>query len=361
MPKKDQPNYTELTHQVVRDSPEPLSFADIVRRVQAIAPIKTANPKNTLRGAISQSRLIAATGDGRYGWMPRLMNGSALRLTLSKPDLERAAIEFGDELREALWPTFFEIQKREDRSPVHVRLPDRTVTDIPLTFLGESQWGTTGSPEFWKWFKQLKAKPGDHLIFRVIDGEAKSYSVEFERRSARDEEAIAERNRTIVQAAAEILRKSVWGAAIWDIAARLLAFGQYRHPIPPDPLAEIWTREVWEPILAAKGYQGGWAPVDIGAADELARELFGNVAQAHDVGHPPDLPAEYLSGGSRRPRPSALAKRGRVKTFTLRVNHRALPKVWRDIELAEDQTLEDLHLIIQRAFRWMIRCRSSSV
>ena len=36
----------------------------------------------------------------------------------------------------------------------------------------------------------------------------------------------------------------------------------------------------------------------------------------------------------------------------LRVNHRALPKVWRDIEIAADQTLEDLHLMIQQVFDW---------
>ncbi|MCW8961420.1 MAG: plasmid pRiA4b ORF-3 family protein, partial [Ignavibacteriaceae bacterium] len=29
-----------------------------------------------------------------------------------------------------------------------------------------------------------------------------------------------------------------------------------------------------------------------------------------------------------------------------------IPKVWRDIELAEDQTLEDLHLAIQQAYGW---------
>jgi hypothetical protein len=34
------------------------------------------------------------------------------------------------------------------------------------------------------------------------------------------------------------------------------------------------------------------------------------------------------------------------------VNHRALSQVWRDIELAEDQSLEDLHLQIQQAFGW---------
>lgn len=34
------------------------------------------------------------------------------------------------------------------------------------------------------------------------------------------------------------------------------------------------------------------------------------------------------------------------------MNHRAAPEAWCDIELAEDQTLEDLHLEIQRLFRW---------
>jgi hypothetical protein len=71
-----------------------------------------------------------------------------------------------------------------------------------------------------------------------------------------------------------------------------------------------------------------------------------------NLDHPRDLPREYRPGSSRRPRPSRLAAKGPVKTFVLRVNHRALPKVWRDIEIAEDQTLEDLHLAIQRAYEW---------
>jgi hypothetical protein len=35
---KPQISFTELTHQVVRESPEPLSFAEIMRRVAAITP-----------------------------------------------------------------------------------------------------------------------------------------------------------------------------------------------------------------------------------------------------------------------------------------------------------------------------------
>jgi hypothetical protein len=76
------------------------------------------------------------------------------------------------------------------------------------------------------------------------------------------------------------------------------------------------------------------------------------VTRVYDYDEPPDLPPEYQPGPRRRPRPSRKASRGLVRTFTLRVNHRALPQVWRDVEIAEDQTLEDLHLMIQRAYEW---------
>jgi hypothetical protein len=258
---KDKLSYTDLTYQIVRESPEPLPFDEIVRRVHAITPIKTKNPKGTIRSAIGQGRLIVATGDGRYGWMPRVITGSVLRLTLSDSDLDGEAVEFGDDLREALWPSFFEIQKREDRGPVSLRLPGGTVTPLPLDFLGpvgQGRWGTAGSPDFWKWFKGLKAKRRDHLIFRVIDGDAKLYGVEFQPRSARDESAIAARNQALLEAALAFYRKSVNGAPDWDTVRHLLATGKYRHPVPPDPFSEIWTPRVWKPELAKKASRGGW-------------------------------------------------------------------------------------------------------
>ena len=87
MPKTDQPSYTALAHQVVQAAPEPLPFDEIMRRVQQLRPIDTKNPKSTMRNAISQSRLIVNTGDGRFGWMLRLINGSIMRLTLAANDL----------------------------------------------------------------------------------------------------------------------------------------------------------------------------------------------------------------------------------------------------------------------------------
>jgi hypothetical protein len=65
------------------------------------------------------------------------------------------------------------------------------------------------------------------------------------------------------------------------------------------------------------------------------------------------LPREYDPNyGRRRSRPSRKAQEGTFTSYTFRINHRALPEVWRDIELAEDQTLEDLHLAIQQAYCW---------
>ncbi len=352
-------SFTELTHQVVRESPEPLPFAEIMQRVNDIMPITTKNPKSTIRSAVSQSRLIVATGDGRYGWKPRLITGSVLRLTLSELDLTGEAIEFGDELQDALWPAFFESTKRRDIGPVQVELPTGMITQFALEHLGKpAHWGTRGSPEFWAWFEKLGAVLGDHLIFHVLDGEAKLHRVEFEPRSARDEAAIAERNQVIVQAALTFVRKRHYGTTPWELTVHLLSTGQYRHPIPPDPLSEIWTPEVWAETLVAKEIAGGgWfftgEVIEQPKPDSELSILFGAPVQVYDYENPPDLPHEYdPDRGQRRPRASRKAKEGSVKTFVFRVNHRALPRVWRDIELAEDQNLEDLHLMIQRAYDW---------
>jgi hypothetical protein len=62
----------------------------------------------------------------------------------------------------------------------------------------------------------------------------------------------------MVQAAQAYFRRTVSGAAIWDISSHLLATGQYYHPVPPDPLEQIWTRELWEPELNKRPVRGGW-------------------------------------------------------------------------------------------------------
>jgi len=100
-------------YQVVRESAEPLPFAEIMQRVNELFPITTKNPKSTIRNAISQSRLVINIGDGRYGWKYRLINGSLIRLPLSEADLNQRQIIYSDELWDALWPAFFRKSKAQ--------------------------------------------------------------------------------------------------------------------------------------------------------------------------------------------------------------------------------------------------------
>ena len=64
---KQKISFTQLTHDVVQQSLEPLPFDDIMSKVNALHPITTKNPKSTIRNAISQSHMIVSTGDGRFG------------------------------------------------------------------------------------------------------------------------------------------------------------------------------------------------------------------------------------------------------------------------------------------------------
>ncbi|CAG0983952.1 hypothetical protein ANRL3_02317 [Anaerolineae bacterium] len=335
------PNYTDLVHQVVRESPEPLPFAEIMQRVNAIERITTKHPEGTIRNAISQSRLIVNTGNARYGWKYRVINGSVLRLTLSESDCRGMALEFTEELRDALWPAFFALQKRADRNPVNLQLPDGQTTRIPLDHFRETRWGTKGSPELWQWFKSVRAEPGDALILRVLDGEARLYAVEFQPRAARDESAIVARNQQVLQASLEYFRRTVSGAELWDISSHLLATGQYKHPVPPDSLEKLWTRDLWEPELAKKPVRGGWVYVGRDDSDAMIASLI-----------------EQLRGET----PFSKKKREQASIFqvaipnsiyqlkvTLQDSH---PAIWRRIQVPDNILLPQLHGVLQLAMGW---------
>jgi hypothetical protein len=353
MARNDTPSYADLVHQVVFEAGEPLSADDILQRVHQLRPVTTKKPGQTIRGAISASKSIIPVGDGRYGWKAHLLDGAVVRLTLSIEDLKGTAVEIGNEARDALWPTFYEIHKRSDEGPVEVQLPDGSKTFWALCYLGSTRWGIEAPELFWSWLKSQKAQPRDHLLFTVLDAQNKRYAVHFEARSDRDDSQIMARNVAIIQETdSYVLSRMVsYDTAIWDLATHLLTQGHYHHPVAPDPLSEILTINDSVVLLQrepALDYPGTFSD----SRAHLAAAFLHAGTASEAVLDPPDLPPEYKSGPNRRPRPSPRALKGVVKTYLLRIYHRAVEHVWRDIEIATDQTLEDLHLMIQRAFGW---------
>jgi hypothetical protein len=344
-----QPSYAQLTRDIVQTTTEPLTVDEILARVNAQRPITTKNPQNTIRAAIQDSAMIVHVGAGYYGWKTRVIKNSILRYTLRESDLLMDVLQYSDELQDALCPTFFAKKPYQDFGPANVILPDGVATEFPFERLYQGVWGTHATPEFWEWLETQKADAGDHLIFQVLNAEERQYSLTFQSRRERDERAIAERNQQFLELIIKMLNRP-YSAAPWEITTHALAHGLYRHPVPPDPLHEIWRDDrFWTPMRYLAEEEDSPEPTP----DPLLSALFERPAQVYDPEDPPDLPREYDPNyGRRRPRPSQKAKEGDFTSCTFRIRHRALPEVWRDIALAEDQTLEDLHLAIQQAYGW---------
>lgn len=342
-----QKSYSQLTRDVVQASPEPQSVDEIVEQVNTLRPITSKNPKNTIRTAIQASAMIVFTGEG-FGWKSKIINGSIVRYTLRESDLLMEVLQYSDELQDALCPSFHAQEQYKDLNPARVELPNGSVTEFPFERLYPGVWGTHATPVFWEWIDNQNVDAGDHLLFKILNAEERRYSVTFEARRDRNGPAISERNQVFVEMIVKMLNRP-YGAAPWEITTHALARGYYQHPIPPDPLHEIWRENIWN-----------FRPQEDVAylrpeteADPLLSELFERPAQVYNPENPPDLPPEYDPNyGRRRPMPSTKVQDGKFTSYTFRINHRALPEVWRDIELAEDQTLEDLHLMIQQAYGW---------
>ena len=309
MKKTEVPGYAELVRQVVRTTPKLLTSEQITQRVAALRPIETRSPSATIRGVITLCRLIARGGEAGYGWYPRMINGASVRVPLFAEEFDREFIGLDDLARDLLCPSFFAEQSLKQREPITLTLPtgERIHPALMLQHVGQGDWGTEATPEFWRWLAQQQPHSGDSLILTCEDGEARTYRVEYEATAARDEAALRHHTHAVTHAAREYLwRNRAHGSAPWDLAQHLLASGQYHHTVPPAPYNQIWNRvEAERMILEAAAEM----PSRKTAA---ARQAYQLLVQLQDI-HPP---------------------------------------IWRRIVVTDRTTLAQLHWIIQLTLGW---------
>lgn len=306
--KQDEISYASLVRQVVRDSPDPIAADEILHRVDAIRPVETRSPKNTIRSALASCRLIAHDGEGCYGWFPRMLKGSVVRAPLISSDLEAKRIIIEDDIRDLLWPAFFASDGEFlDRAPVTSVLPDGTRTQIPLDFFGNGIWGTTGSSAFWSWLDSCRSRTGDHLIFEAIDAEARIYAVRYEDQESRNLILLYARSEEVEHAAEDHLwRRRAFGLDPIALVRYLLGAGYYKDPVPPESIPLIWNRA-----------------------------------------YPAHLIIDSMLE-NRRKRPAKNRKLFQLKIALSDID----PPVWRRLVVPDTATLTDLHYFIQLAMGW---------
>lgn len=240
MANRYEPSYADLVYQVLKSAGHPLTYQEIFDQVDRRRPVTTKNPKGTIRNVLSQGRQLVNTGDGRYGYLPQLVRGSLLRVPLTEKKPANHPLVFPDEVRHALWPSFLEIQKRIDRRPAHVQLPNGEVALLSLDFLGPSIWGSGVAEGLRRYLVDCRAAAGDSLLIRVVEGEDGCAEAWFESRYKRDDAAIGARNRELADAIEQLMRRRPEdGPFMWEIVVPLLGRGAYHSNVAPDPLEAI--------------------------------------------------------------------------------------------------------------------------
>lgn len=229
---------TDLVLRVLREAHQPLTVEEILAGVQKLAPVHSANPRNTMRKAISQMFLVQPTSDGRYAYLPYLLSDNHFRHPIDRTELLNQYFLLGPELVTALWPATFEIAKRRSESSAILQL-DGQEAEATRVYREVEGWGMQGDARFWSWLESQSPHPGDELVFTVLDADARRYAVSLARREERDEGQIAERNLQLANLAENLLKAAHDAVTLSSVAVRLIGLEAYRNPVPPDPLAAI--------------------------------------------------------------------------------------------------------------------------
>ena len=276
MAQNGEPSYADLVFELMRSAEHPLTFQEIFDEVNRRRPLTTRNPKATIRTALGQGKQLVSLGDGRYGFLPHLVRGSLFRQMLTEETLADHPLIYSDELRQALWPSFFEIRKRKSERPARMQLPNGPWVELPLEFFGSSLWGSRMQEDLRRYLVDNQAVAGDSLLIRVLDGEVGRCEGWIEPQADRDKTAVAERNRELADTSYQILRKGRgWEEPIWDLAIALFARGAYRADVAPGPLEEVLTAD---PRFVDSGLKM-WA-----LAKSVTPEIQAIIRQRQDAG-----------------------------------------------------------------------------
>ena len=233
-------SYSELVHQVLIASEQPMTFQEVFDAVNRRRAVDTRNPKTTIRQVLTQAKQLMSIGDGRWGYLPRLMKGSLLRLQFTHEHPADHPLVYPEELFHAICPSFYEGQMRRDWRPVTMRMANGEEAASNLEHFGGGRWGTSPPEGLRQYLIESRARLGDSLVIRVADAEERQYEARLEPFEERDDAAIAQRNQQLADATYQLLHS--WPTVdvqIWAFVPALLARGSFVADVAPDSLVEV--------------------------------------------------------------------------------------------------------------------------
>ncbi|MCJ7550313.1 MAG: tetratricopeptide repeat protein [Anaerolineae bacterium] len=232
----DQPSYTQLVAQVLVAAPGPLTLDEIWAQVEPLRPVRTKNPRATLRGTITSLPLATTLGGrpARYTWWPNHLPGCTFRQPLSAADIASGSWVVNQETWLALWPDFSAGAQRS-AGAVTLELAGGPILETRVIHLvpGKAVWGLPPTPALAAWYQQVAAQPGDAVFVRVVDVTARRYAVRLARQAEQDTKALAARDGELAAVAERLLRQGTRDLSGLYLVPRLIANDVYRDAVPP--------------------------------------------------------------------------------------------------------------------------------
>jgi len=342
----------------------PLTIDELVALVMDQGGVVTKNPKQTIRHAVAAEPMIEPGTDCRYVYFPRFIAGACVRLPVdrSAPDGELLAITPGASA--LLWPA--RSYSTSGITP-HIAMERGPTIQVEsgLRWPDQVQTLVRVPDQFWRWWAEQPEVAA--LLLCCVDGEAGRYSARSVAEGESQREEAAARDVEIMEAAAAVMHRTR-SIQIVELARRLLARGIYHHGPAPNPIVDVlfqpgspFIREirgiVYRPDITPAMQRLFQHRLDAGLADQqammlMAREqLFGS-ADEEEPGEEVELLGHEAQQEELWPEPLPLPPGAEQQGYRLRVRLRWMPKVWREVEMPGDHTLENLHSIIHRAFEW---------
>ncbi|HEX5501195.1 MAG TPA: plasmid pRiA4b ORF-3 family protein [Thermomicrobiales bacterium] len=347
MPRPQGPSVQSRVRDALRGA-GPLTVDEILARLNAVAPLVSKNPKQTVRNALTNPGLCQPAGENRYVDLPTYIKGAGVRVNMANASPSRRMLVVGPEVYALLWSLAIWGQEGPEPAIALAGGPTVKARREGHGWFMALEGVVLLPPRFWQWWEERAQAGADALHIRCEDAEAGRFTAAPVRAADLDAAAVAERNVALREAAADALNR---GRTLRpdELARRLLARGVYHADPAPDPL-DLALLEPPSPFVVEEMGIVVYRP-DLTPA--LRRLFEPRIAEARYlsesfVREQAGLPALPEPPEPAPAPPAPAAARG----YRLKVALAWDRKVWRAIEILDNQTLDDLHLAIQRAFDW---------
>jgi hypothetical protein len=224
----------------VAKSATPVPLRLLVQQAHFELDLSLTEARDQLRDVLVDHPEVEAVGVERYASLRRVLEGATIRVRLEPVGLAFGFLRLTEAEHFLLAYDAFHDAAAADRA-VRLEGAGGAALAASLHHVGGGQWQLRG---LGRWLSAAGARPRDSVVLTVVDAKDRRFALRVEHARPADASAIASRNRSVAEHAADVLRALGPGRhLLFFVMRKLAARRALHHPIPPEPMAEIFASD----------------------------------------------------------------------------------------------------------------------